>query len=59
MENLYNYVFWFNPYTNTWYAIETKDYNAFMSGYLVDKEEVLKSSKVETLIEVIAKQKNK
>ena len=54
MENLYNYVFWYNSYENTWYAIETKNYIDFMSS-TDNRENTLKSSKIETLIEMISK----
>ena len=55
MENLYNYVFWYNPYEETWYAIETKNYVEFMSDS-TKRDNTLKSSKVETLIEMISKE---
>jgi len=52
MENLYNYVFWYNSYQELWYAIETTKYTEFMSGHLRD-ENTLTSNKIETLIELI------
>jgi len=55
MENLYGYVFWYNSYEETWYAIETKNYTEFMSGS-EKRETTLKSSKIETLIELISKE---
>lgn len=51
MENLYNYVFWYNDYEKLWYAIETKNYVKFMSGD--DRPETLKSNKMETLIDLV------
>ena len=54
MENLYNYVFWYNSYEGTWYAIETKNYIDFMSNG-DNRVNTLKSNKVETLIEMISK----
>jgi hypothetical protein len=54
MENTYNYVFWYNYYTNTWYAIPRAKYVAFFSGIKeLDAEGVIKSSKIETLIHII------
>ena len=52
MENLYNYVFWYNSYQELWYAIETSKYVEFMSGHLRD-ENTLKSNKIDTLIHLI------
>ena len=54
MENLYGYVFWYNSYEGAWYAIETKNYTEFMSGHF-DRTTTLKSSKIDTLIDLITK----
>ena len=32
MNDLYNYVFWYNSFESLWYAIPTKDYTTFFSG---------------------------
>ena len=32
MENLYNYVLWYNSYNETWYGIPTEKYLEFKSG---------------------------
>jgi len=55
MKNLYGYVFWYNSYEETWYAIETKNYVEFMSDS-TKRDKTLKSSKIETLIELISKE---
>jgi hypothetical protein len=52
MENLYNYVLWFNPYNVTWYAIPTKDYVQFKTGdYNIEDLET--SSDIDDLITII------
>ena len=53
MENLYSYVFHYNPYMKLWVAIPTNRYTDYFSGQVV--EEVLVSREIETLIELIAK----
>ena len=58
MENLYDYVFWYNSYQELWYAIETSKYTDFMSGYDKD-EKTLTSKKIESLIKMINKTKSK
>lgn len=58
MENLYDFVFWYNAFNKVWYAIPTKEYNDFFSGK-VDKDDYLSSSQIETLIEYISKEKHK
>ena len=52
MENLYGYVFWYNPYTKLWYAIPTLTYAEFFAGNK-DAKGVMSSDKIETLITVI------
>ena len=49
---LYNYVFWHNGYTETWYAIPRDKEIEFFAG---DKKAkgVISSSKVDTLISII------
>ena len=52
MENIYNYVFWFNNHTDTWYAIPREEYIEFFNGKRNYKN-VLKSSQIDTLIAII------
>ena len=52
MEKIYNYVFWYNHYTDLWYAISKDQYTNFFNGYR-EYERVLKSNKIETLIYLI------
>ena len=52
MENLYDYVFWYNPFVETWYAIPTKSYIDFFNGNKL-ADGVISSDKIETLISVI------
>ena len=52
MENLYNYVFWYNSYMELWYAIPTKVYSEFFAGNK-EAEGVLSSNKMETLMSII------
>lgn len=52
MENLYSYVFWYNSYTETWYAIPTSKYSEFFAGNK-ETQGVMSSDKIETLISVI------
>jgi hypothetical protein len=52
-NDLYNWVFRYNPYTKKWYATDRSDYNDLFSKE--DSEKVLKSSSIETLIGIISK----
>jgi hypothetical protein len=52
-ENLYNWVFHFNPYTKQWAAIPRDLYNQYWDD--CDLEGVVKSSKLSTLLEIIEK----
>lgn len=54
IENLYGYVFWYNPYVEVWYAIPTTKYTEFFSGNKEPKG-VMSSDKVETLITLIGR----
>jgi len=55
MENLYNYVFWYNPYENLWYAIERNSLLLFFNGKR--KESVhYKSKEHSTLVEILMKE---
>ena len=53
MENLYSYVFHYNPYMKLWVAIPTDRYTDYFSGQVV--EEVLVSREIETLIYLVCK----
>jgi len=52
MDQIYNYVFWYNTYEQIWYAIPRDQYNEFFSGNRNYKN-VIKSSKIDTLIMII------
>lgn len=53
MEELQQYVFHFNPFNKTWYAIPRDKYTDYWSDS--NTKGVLKSSKIQTLIELISK----
>lgn len=53
MEELQQYVFHYNPFTETWYAIPRDKYTEYWSN--ANTKGVLKSSKINTLIELISK----
>jgi hypothetical protein len=50
-RNLYNHFFWFNEYTNLWYAIPRDHHIDFFS--LNNKEHVISSKDINVLIELI------
>ena len=50
--NLYNYIFWYNHYTDLWYAVPRDQYTNFFSGHL-EYTGVIKSPNMETLIYII------
>jgi len=52
MDQIYNYVFWYNTYEQIWYAIPRDQYTEFFSGNRNYKN-VIKSSKIDTLIMII------
>ena len=52
MEQIYNYVFWYNTYEQIWYAIPRDQYTEFFSGNTNFKN-IIKSSKIDTLIMII------
>jgi hypothetical protein len=52
MDQIYNYVFWYNTYEQIWYAIPRDQYAEFFSGNQNYKG-VIKSSKIDTLIMII------
>jgi hypothetical protein len=53
-ENLYGYVFWYNPYENLWYAIERNSYLVFFNGNR-EKAIYYKSKDINTLSEILTK----
>ena len=54
-ENLYSYVFHYNPYTKLWAAIPTDKYTDYFSGVTNNLEGVLESEDLETLIDLVYK----
>jgi hypothetical protein len=61
MENLYSYVLWYNPQTETWYGIPRSFYTAFFAGsdYWKNSDgvehDVLTANTVDALITTINK----
>ena len=53
MEQLYNYVFHYNHYTELWNAIPREMYNKYWDDD--DNETVLKSKSITTLLELIGR----
>ena len=53
-NDLYSYVFWYNVYKSTWYAIPRDAYAEFFAGNY-NVEGAIKASKIETLINIIEK----
>ncbi len=54
MENLYDYIFWYNPYEKLWYAISRDTELAFFNGSR--KNSVFYKSKlISTLVEILSK----
>lgn len=53
-QNLYGYIFWYNPYENLWYAIERDSYLVFFNG---NRKEAIyyKSEDINTLSEILTK----
>jgi hypothetical protein len=52
-ENLYGWLFHFNPYTKTWAAIPRDLYNQYWDNY--ELQGVIRSSKFSTLLEILQK----
>lgn len=52
-NNLYDWVFNYNPYTDKWRAAKRDNYTDLFSKSLEDT--VLSSSRIETLVELITK----
>ena len=55
-EELYQWIFSFNPYEGSWRAVKREDYLKLFSN---EDEIVLKSSKIDTLIGIIGKTNGK
>lgn len=53
MNNLYDYVFHYNHYTELWNAIPKDKYNRYWNND--DVEGVLKSKSIDTLVSMIVK----
>jgi hypothetical protein len=53
MKNLTGWVFVYNEYTEYWQAARREDYNLLWN--VISSDKVLKSKKIETLIEIIIK----
>ena len=53
-SDLYSYVFWYNVYKSTWYAIPRNVYAEFFAGNY-NADGVLKSNKIDTLLTIIQK----
>jgi len=54
MSNLYNWIFWFNPYDELWYVIHRDSYLAFFNGNR-EKAKYYKSKDHSTLIYIASK----
>lgn len=55
-DNLYDYIFHYNPYEKVWHAIPRELQHLYWNGK--SSEEIIKSSKIETLVELVTKGKN-
>lgn len=51
-ERLYNYIFWYNPFEELWYAIHRESELQFFNGHR-DKSIFYKSKEHSTLVELI------
>jgi hypothetical protein len=54
MSNLYNWIFWFNPYEELWYVIEKDSYLTFFNGNR-EKAKYYKSKDHSTLMYIVSK----
>jgi hypothetical protein len=52
LDNLYNFLFHYNSFESTWYAFKRDDKEKYFNGEL-DKNKLLKSKEIKTLLEVI------
>lgn len=53
MENLHGWIFTYNQYENNWMAVKRDDFPLLFSD--IKNKNILKSNKIETLIEIINK----
>lgn len=53
MNNVYNYVFHFNPSTKMWNAIPRDEYLAYWSTPVREMDGVIRSKDINTLVELI------
>jgi hypothetical protein len=54
MENLYDYLFWYNPYESLWYAITRDTQLEFFNGKR-ENSVFYKSKSHSTLVEILCK----
>ena len=54
MENLYNFIFWFNPHEKLWYAITRETQLAFFNGNRQDST-FYKSKDHSTLVDILCR----
>jgi hypothetical protein len=54
MENLFDFIFWYNPYENIWYGIERNSQLNFFNGNRQNSI-YYKSKEISTLVEIISK----
>jgi len=52
LDKLYDYLFHYNSFESTWYAFKRDDKEKYFNGEL-DKNNLLKSKEIKTLLEVI------
>lgn len=52
---LYNYIFWYNEYNQTWYAIPREEQQIFFGVDINQAKGVIKSKNINTLIKVVEK----
>jgi hypothetical protein len=55
MDNVYNYVFHFNPSAKVWTAIPRDEYLAYWNRSIKDVDGVLRSKDINTLVELVDK----
>jgi hypothetical protein len=55
-ENLYQFIFWYNPYEDLWYAIDRNTQLDFFNGNR-DASVYFKSKEIKTLIEIVGNKK--
>lgn len=55
MDNVYNYVFHFNPLLKVWTAIPRDEYLQYWNRSIKDVDGVLRSKDINTLVELVDK----